>query len=73
MGSTTITKPDGSKAWEQCEVQTIVLNPVTGGSPENDAFFANTPSGEIKLGTINAAAAAEFELNGEYLITFEKA
>lgn len=26
--------------------------PVTGGSPENDEFFASTPSGQLKLSTI---------------------
>lgn len=56
------------------EVQTIVLNVVHAGtSPENERFFAATPSGEIKLGTVNAEAAAQFELNGEYYVTFEKA
>ena len=38
------------------EVQTIVLFPVTGGTDENKAFWQATPSGEIKLGTVNAAA-----------------
>lgn len=55
------------------EAQTIVLYPVTSGSEENREFYASTPSGEIKLATINAAAAAQFELNGEYYVTFEKA
>jgi hypothetical protein len=26
--------------------------PVAGGSPENDEFFASTPSGQLKLSTI---------------------
>jgi len=31
----------------------VTLNPITGGSPENDKFFKWTPYGEIKIGTIN--------------------
>lgn len=57
------------------EVQSIVLLPVAGGadaSEENRAFFAATPTGEIKLGTVNAEAAA-FELGGEYYVDFTPA
>lgn len=55
------------------EVQTIVLLPVTGGTDENTKFWQATPSGEIKLGTVNAEAAAAFELEGEYYVEFTKA
>lgn len=55
------------------EVQTIVLMPVTSGSEENTQFYEATPSGEIKLGTVNAQVAAQFELEGEYYIDFTKA
>ena len=55
------------------EVQTIVFLPVTSGSEENKHFYQATPSGEIKLGTVNADAAAQFELEGEYYIDFTKA
>lgn len=55
------------------EVQTITLNPVTGGSDENKSFFASTPSGEIKLGTVNVEAAQVFQLEHEYYIDFTPA
>jgi len=55
------------------EVQSIVLLPVVSGSEENQQFYAATPSGEIKLGTVNADAAAQFELDAEFYVTFEKA
>ncbi len=55
------------------EVQTIVLHPVVIGSQENAQFYEATPSGEIKLGTVNAEAAAQFELEGEYYVDFTKA
>ena len=55
------------------EVRTLVLAPVTGGSPENDAFYDATPSGEIKLGTLNPEAWAPFKLGGEFYVDFTPA
>jgi hypothetical protein len=57
------------------EVQTIVLSPVYSNdkNSENAQFYQATPSGEIRLGTVNAQAAAAFELEGEYYVTFERA
>ena len=55
------------------EVQTIKLLPVTGDSPENEEFFASTPSGTIELGVVNAAAAAAFGLGAEFYVTFTPA
>lgn len=55
------------------ELQTINLNPVTDGSPENKEFYAYTPSGSIKLATVNAEAAAMFELGKEYYVDFTPA
>jgi hypothetical protein len=54
-------------------MQTIKLNPVSSGSEENKMFWRYSPSGRIELGTVNAEAAAEFELGGEYYIDFSKA
>lgn len=64
--------PDGVDRLENVEMQTIVLSPVYSPDPaaENRAFWNATPSGEIKLGTINPAAAAYFELHKEYYIDF---
>jgi hypothetical protein len=55
------------------ELQTICLSPVTSGSEENKRFYAYTPSGQINLGTVNAEAAAMFELGKEYYVTFTPA
>lgn len=55
------------------EVQTIVLLPVVSGSEENKVFYEATPSGEIRLGVVKAEAAAAFQLEGEYYVTFERA
>lgn len=60
--------------WRQgVEVQTIVLHPVVSGSDENTRFYEATPNGEIKIGTVNAEAAAKFELESEYYVDFTKA
>lgn len=55
------------------EIQTIVMNPVCDGSEENKLFFEASPSGEIKLGTVNEAAARQFELGKAYYVDFSPA
>lgn len=62
-------------AYGDKRMKTIKLQPVhssVAGS-ENKAFWDASPSGEIRLGTINMEAAAQFELNGEYYIDFTRA
>ena len=48
----------------------VSLYPVTGGSPENDSFFASTPIGFVMLETINPNAAELFEEGKEYYLDF---
>lgn len=50
----------------------VSLSPVTSGSDENKSFYKWTPGGEIKLQTINLAAAEQFEPGGEYYVDFTK-
>lgn len=55
------------------EVQTVVLQAVMNdGTPENERFWKLTPSGEIRLNTVNANAAAQFELESEHYVDFTK-
>ena len=68
-----VQRIERSKWSRNQEVQTIVLLPVVSGSEENQQFYAATPSGEIRLGTVNADAAAAFDLDVEFYVTFEKA
>lgn len=51
---------------------TITMNPVTSGSPENDEFYKYTPGGTLILSTVNALAAAEFEVGVQYYLDFTK-
>jgi hypothetical protein len=51
----------------------IKLVPVTSGSPENEQFFKWTPWGEIKIGTINQAAADQFKPGAEFYVDFTPA
>jgi hypothetical protein len=66
---------DGTVRYERGELRTIVLAPVYSNDPasENAKFWAATPSGEIKLGTINEQAWGYFELGQEYYIDFVRA
>lgn len=54
-------------------LKTAKLYPVTGGSPENEAFYKWTPSGSIDLGTMNDAAAAEFAPGRTFYVDFTPA
>lgn len=69
---TSITR---QKGWNggPCEVQSIRLTPVVGGSEENKKFFAATPSGQVEISTVNVEAAKYFELDREYFLDFTKA
>jgi len=51
----------------------VRLVPVTGGSPENESFFKWTPWGEIKIGTINADAAKQFQPGQQIYVDFTPA
>lgn len=51
----------------------VRLEPVVGGSAENDSFFKYTPSGNIQIGTVNPAAAEQFVVGKEYFVDFSVA
>lgn len=55
------------------ELQTIIMTPVYGnGDPnhENTKFWKASPTGELRLGTINPGAWEYFELGKEYYLDF---
>jgi hypothetical protein len=70
-----VEKTKYGHAPNQQEMTTLVLAPVYSAEPgtENKTFWDATPTGEIKLGTVNKAAADQFELGEEYYIDFTKA
>ncbi len=54
-------------------MQTVTLTPVMRDSDpnsENSQFWAASPNGEIKLGTINLEAAKHFTINRECYVDF---
>lgn len=58
------------------EMRTMQFAPVYGnGDPnhENTRFWNASPSGEIKLGTVNPAAWEQFEMGKEYYVDFTPA
>lgn len=50
----------------------VVLQPVTTGSKENEAFWKWTPSGKLEMG-IKAESAKYFEVGKEYYLDFAPA
>lgn len=61
---------------ETMEMRTIIMQPVYGnGDPnhENTKFWRASPSGELRLGTVNQDVWPSFELGKEYYLTFVKA
>lgn len=54
-------------------ITTIKLQPVTGNSEENKAFFRWTPAGSIDLGTVNPAVVEQFHIGDEFYIDFTPA
>lgn len=77
MGARNTGKDEkGHYTYEPCELQTIVMVPVSSnGDPnhENTRFWQASPSGELRLGTINPEAWSQFELGAEYYVDFTKA
>jgi len=66
---TEITK----HAYGEQLVETVKLVPVfknNDPNSENSKFWAASPNGEIRLGTVNTSASAYFVINGEYYIDF---
>ncbi|MHB8084376.1 MAG: hypothetical protein ACYDHZ_00925 [Dehalococcoidia bacterium] len=67
---------DPKKGWstdnaEIVEVRSIVMTVVGSNSPENEKFWATTPSGEIKLGVVNPEVWPQFPLGKEVYADFE--
>lgn len=55
------------------EHHTIRLQPVTGTSEENAAFYAATPGGSIELTVVNENVGRNFELGAEIYVDFTPA
>lgn len=51
----------------------VKLTAVYGDSPENKAFFAATPSGNVEMAMVKPEVAAAFELGKEYYVDFTPA
>lgn len=58
---------------QQVDGATVTLQPVVSGSKENEEFFKYTPFGEIKIGTVNPVAAAQFKPGGSFFVDFTPA
>jgi hypothetical protein len=70
-----VTSTTQRKHWDtqKGNIHEIQLEPVVGGSPENEKFYAATPHGAISLQTLNHEAGSQFVLGAEYYIDFTPA
>lgn len=55
------------------EVQTIKLQPVGGGSEENQKFYAATPGGSIELTVVREDVGKQFDIGQEFYVDFTPA
>lgn len=58
---------------EYRETQSLEFSVVTGGSDEDNAFWAATPVGKLELSIVNPEAVKELELNKTYYVTLTPA
>lgn len=67
----TVYLPTESPQYQDREVTTVTLVPVSSSPDlEDQKFWAATPFGEIKIGTIRHEAAAQLELGKVYYVNF---
>jgi hypothetical protein len=66
----TIAKFKCSEVTMYAHGSRVILEPVIGGSDENEKFFQMTPYGKIELGLLNPDV--KFTPGKEYFITFEE-
>lgn len=59
-------------SWADKKPVTVELSPVTGGSEENQKFFASTPSGNITF-TVSGDVGEMFEPGQAYYVDFTPA
>ena len=70
MTSTVRAKFKVEEITQSTNGHSVRLIPVSAGSAENESFFKLTPWGEIKIGTINAEAAAQFVPGKQFYVDF---
>jgi len=58
------------KTYPEANYNTVVLDPVTTGSKENEAFYEATPGGGIELQIVKNETAQLFEVGKEYYVDF---
>lgn len=69
-------KVDGAYQYKSEEMRTLHFAPVFANNDpkhENSKFWDASPSGELRLGTVNPEAWQQFELDGEYYLDFTPA
>lgn len=62
--------PDESGEWKPCEMQTVKMGVVMGGSPEDNSYAQASPSGTIQLSITKPAVVGFFDLDQTYFVDF---
>ena len=57
-----------NKQFDGYQTSNLQFRAVTGGSPENDEFFAATPAGLLTFYNANPDAAKQFNVGEEYYL-----
>jgi hypothetical protein len=62
-----VTNTDTGKSdWVQCKAMKFKFQIVSGGSPENEHFYAVSGGSNLELQTINESVFDRFKVDGEY-------
>lgn len=56
-----------------CELQTVELGAVMGGSPENNNYATATPAAKVEISIQNQDVVKFFDLDAEYYVDFTPA
>lgn len=62
----TAADPNAKAKWTQCKALKFKFQIVSGGSPENDHFYAVSGGSNLEMVTVNEAVFNCFKVGGEY-------
>jgi hypothetical protein len=61
-----VKSTEGKDVWTPCKALKFKFQIVSGGSPENDHFYAVSGGSNLELQTINENVFDKFKVGGEY-------
>lgn len=61
-----VKNSEGKDVWQKCKALKFKFQIVSGGSSENDHFYAMSGGSNLELQTINENVFDKFKVGGEY-------